>query len=131
VVHAPEYLRVAHEEASPWTKRVTARARVQRFTGEQIYPGDCVTGRPARLLMLRFRGLSSEEAPVVISGMRSSFEARPEVRQIRVLAHDAEEAGTDFLGLVEARVPLPEHFDPQPFGPAADALDLVGAYTPF
>jgi len=131
VVHAPEYLRVAHEEASPWTKRVTARARVQRFTGEQIYPGDCITGRPVRLLLLRFRGLSSDDAPVVVAGMRASFEARPEVRQIRVLAHDAGEAGTDFLGLVEARVPFPEHLDPQPFGPAADALDLVGAYTPF
>ncbi|MDJ0390869.1 hypothetical protein QMO56_22390 [Roseomonas sp. E05] len=131
VIEAPEYLRVAHDQASPWTRRVTARARVQRFTGEQVYPGDRLTSRAARLLLLRFRGLSSGDAPRVVSGMRASFEDRPEVRQVRILAHDAGAAGTDFLGVVEARVPLPEHFDPAPFGAAADALDLVGSYTPF
>jgi hypothetical protein len=131
VMESPEYLRVAHDRSSPWTKRVTARARVQRFAGEQIHPGDRVTGRAARIALLRFRNLRPGDAEAVVAGMRATYEERPEVRQVRVLAHDAGAAGTDFLGLVEARAPLPERFDPAAFGKVADALDLVGAYTPF
>lgn len=43
--------------------------------------------------------------------MYSGFEARREVRQVRVLAHTAGVNGADLPGLVEARVPLPAHFD--------------------
>ena len=49
VLETPAYLRVAFDNSSPWTKRVTARARVQRFAGHQLQPGDHVTGRAARL----------------------------------------------------------------------------------
>jgi hypothetical protein len=131
VLESPDYLRVAYDQSSPWTKRVTARARVQRFAGDQIYPGDRVTGRAARVALLRFRGLRPGDAETIVTGMRSLYEGRPEVKQVRVLAHDGGDAGMDYLGLVEARAPLPEGFDPGAFGRAADALDLVGAYTPF
>lgn len=131
VVDSPEYLRVSFDQATPWTKRITARARVQRFAGEQIYPGNQPGHRPARLLLLRFRGLRAADADAVVAAMRSSFEARPEVRQVRVLAHAAGMEEIDFLGLVEAHAPLPAHFDPKPFGAMADALDLIGIYTPF
>lgn len=83
------------------------------------------------LLLLRFRSLRPADADAVVKAMRSGFEARPEVRQVRVLTHTAGGDGIDFLGLAEAWVPLPTHFDPTPFGAMADALDLVGAYTPF
>jgi hypothetical protein len=131
VMDSPEYLRVAHDRSSPWTKRVTARARVQRHAGEQIYPGDRITGCAARITVLRFRGLRAEMAETVISGMRANFEGRPEVRQVRVLADPSRAGGTDFLGVVEARAPLPETLDLAHFGAAADALDLVGSYSPF
>jgi hypothetical protein len=131
VMDSPEYLRVSFDQATPWTKRITARARVQRFTGEQIYPGEQPGHRPARLLLLRFRGLRVADADAVVAAMRGTFEARPEVRQVRVLEHASGAERTDFLGLVEARVPLPGHFDPAPFTAMADALDLVGTYTPF
>jgi hypothetical protein len=39
--------------------------------------------------------------------------------------------GTDVIGFIEARAPLPEGFDPALFGTAADAVDLVAQYTPF
>jgi hypothetical protein len=80
VMDSPAYLRVAHGNSSPWTKRVTARARVQRFVGEQLYPGDLVTSRSARLLVLRFRGLARGDVDAVIAGMRAAYETRPEVR---------------------------------------------------
>jgi hypothetical protein len=131
VMASPAYLRVSFEQATPWTKRIIARARVQRFTGEQLYPGDSPGAQPARLLLLRFRGLKASNADVVVAAMRASFESRPEVRQVRVLAHEAGPGSTDFLGLVDARLPLPAPIDPTAFGELADALDLVGTYTPF
>jgi hypothetical protein len=131
VLESPEYLRVAYDQSSPWTKRVTARARVQRFAGDQIYPGTHVTGRAARIALLRFRGLGRADAESIVTGMRTIYQGRPEVKQLRVLAHDSGAAGMDYLGLIEARAPLPEGFDPAAFGRAADALDLVGHYTPF
>jgi hypothetical protein len=131
VMDSPAYLRVAQDNSSPWTRRVTARARVQRFAGEQVYPGDAVTTRAARILVLRFRGLAREGVEAVIAGLRTAYEARPEVRQVRVLEHDAGAAGLDVLGLVEAAAALPETVDVAAFGSAAAALDLVGSYTAF
>lgn len=131
VMDSPDYLRVSFDQATPWTKRITARARVQRFTGEQIYPGNQLGHRPVRLLLLRFRGLRPADADAVVAAMRAGFEARPEVRQVRVLSHATGAESTDFLGLVEARLPLPAQIDPAPFGAMAEALDLIGTYTPF
>lgn len=130
VMDSPDYLRVAHERSSPWTKRVTARARVQRFTGELIHPGQGVTGRAARIGLLRFRDLAPEGVAAAVAGMRQTYEGRPGVSQLRVFA-GAGAQGTDVFGVVEAQVPLPETFDPAAFGAAAGALDLVNGYTPF
>jgi hypothetical protein len=131
VLNSPAYLRVAHDNSSPWTRRVTPRARVQRFAGEQAYPGDVVTTRAARILVLRFRGLAREAVDAVIAGMRAAYEARPEVQQVRALVHDAGVAGLDVLGFVEAAAPCPETADVAAFGPVAASLDLVGSYTTF
>ena len=40
VLDSPEYLRVAFENSSPWTRRVLQRVRVYRAAGRQIYPGE-------------------------------------------------------------------------------------------
>ncbi|PZW48044.1 hypothetical protein C8P66_10648 [Humitalea rosea] len=130
VMDSPDYLRVALDRSSPWTKRVTARARVQRFTGEQIYPGDRVTGRAARIGVLRFRDLTPDGVAAAVQGMRQTYEGRAGVSQIRVFA-GAGTRGTDVFGVVEAQALLPDAFDPAVFGAAADALDLVNGYTPF
>ena len=131
VMLSPEYLRVAHDRSSPWTRRVTARARVQRFAGEQIHPGDVVTGHAARIQVLRFRGLAAAQIGIVTSGMRATYDGRAEVKQWRVLVQDAGAAGRDVLGFVEARAPLPDSIDPAAFGTAADAMDFIGSYSSF
>jgi len=131
VLESPEYLRVAFDNSSPWTKRVTARARVQRFAGDQVYPGYLVTGRAARIGVIRFRGLSPAEVEAVKAGMRTTFGGRREVIQYRVLVDPGTGGGADVIGFVEARAPLPEGYDPTAFGSAADAVDLVADYTPF
>jgi hypothetical protein len=131
VLDTPEYHRVAYDRASPWTKRVTARARVQRFAGDQLVPGERVTGRAARIGIIRFRGLPPERIDEVVTGMATLCAGLPAVIAHRVLVDRANLPGTDVIGFIEARAPLPEGFDPALFGTAADAVDLVAQYTPF
>jgi hypothetical protein len=131
VLETPDYLRVAFDNSSPWTRRVTARARVQRFAGHQLHPGDAVTGRAARIGILRFRGLAQPQIAEVGAGLTRTFADRPEVIRHRVLVDPGSGQGADVIGFVEARAPLPEGFDPAAFGSARDAVDLVAGYTPF
>jgi hypothetical protein len=130
VLETPEYLRVSFEQSSPWTKRVVSRVRVYRAAGVQVYPGDVATGRAARLLLLRFRGLPADAEAGVVRGMRAAFERRAETCKVRVLAYDTG-AGIDFLGVVEARAPLGERLDLEALGEVAGALDLVNTYAPY
>lgn len=130
VLASPDYLAISFDKSSPWTKRVTGKVRVYRSAGEQVYPGNALTGRAARVVLLRFRALPVGAQGAVIAGMRASFEGRPETIQARVFAYDTG-AAYDFLGLVEARAPLDERLDLTAFGATADALDLVNGYTPY
>lgn len=131
VLETPAYLRVSFDSASPWTKRVTARARVQRFAGHQVHPGTLVTGHAARIGIIRFRGLAAGQVPAVQAGLEATFGGRPEVLQWRLLVDPGTGGAVDAIGFVEARAPLPEGFDPAAFGTAADAVDLVAGYSPF
>ena len=130
VMDSPEYLRVALDQSSPWTRRVTARANVQRFTGEQVWPGDRLTGRAAQIGLVRFRGLDAAGLDAAVAGMRAIYEDRPEVRQVRVLADSSAPDAITAFGVVEAATPLPASFDPAAFGIATAAIDLVNFYVP-
>jgi hypothetical protein len=130
VLSSPEYLRVAGANSSPWTRRVTSRVRIYRSAGSQIYPGNAVTGRPARLLLLRFASLAATAAEMITAGMRANFEGRSQTRQVRVFAYDTG-AGIDYLEMVEASAPLGAALDLGPFGACANALDLVNTYVPY
>ncbi len=130
VLESPEYLRVSFDKASPWTKRVTSRVKVNRLAGIQIYPGDKVTGRATRVLLLRFRALEATASEQIIAGLRSNFDGRPETIQWRVFTNATSE-GIDFLGFVELRAPIPEMINLTPFGVYADSLDLVNTYSPY
>ena len=132
VLETADYLRVAYERSSPWTKRVTARVKVWRSSGEQVWPGNLATRRCARVVLLRFRGLPAAAQPAIIEGMRRNFEGRPETIQLRVLANAASAGVFDYLGFVEARAPFGESpLDLAPFGAHADALDTVNTYAPY
>ena len=130
VLQSPDYLRVAGENSSPWTKRVTSRVRVYRSVDAQVYPGDAVTGRCARITLLRFRGLGADAQAPVVAGMRANFEILLETKQVRVFAYDTGK-GIDYLGMVEARAPIEARLDLAAFGAHADALDLVNTYAPY
>ncbi len=130
VLNSPEYRKVGYDNASPWTKRVTSRVRIYRSFGEQVYPGTTLTGRAARVLLLRFRALPFAAQDTIIAGLRANFESRPQTLQLRVFAYDTG-AGVDFLGVVEARAPLDAALDFDAFGDCRNALDLVNTYTPY
>ncbi len=129
VLDSPAYLKVAFDQSSPWTKRVTSRVRVYRSAGHQVYPGNLVTRRCARLYLLRFRGLRADAEASIVAGMRANFDDRAETIQSRVLAHDTGKDGIDYLGLVEARAPLSRKIDVAAFGTSADALDLSNVFA--
>jgi hypothetical protein len=130
VLDSPEYLRVSFDKSSPWTKRVTSRVKVDRSAGVQIYPGDKVTGRAVRVLLLRFRGLDAAASDKIVAGLRANYEGRPETIQLRVFTN-VTPAGTDYFGFVELRAPIGEPVDLTAFGAHADALDLVNTYAPY
>ena len=130
VLNSPAYLKVGFGNASPWTKRVTSRVRIYRSFGQQVYPGTKLTGRAARVLVLRFRTLPAARRDTIIAGMRANFESLPQTLQVRVFAYDTG-AGVDFLGFVEAAAPLDGALDLEAFGEARNALDLVNTYAPY
>jgi hypothetical protein len=130
VLDSADYTRVAGANSSPWTKRVTSRVRIYRSVGAQIYPGDRITGRCARLHLLRFRACAASAQPAIIAGMRANFEALPETTQLRVFAYDSGK-GIDVLGMAELRAPVAHKLDLAAFGGHADALDLVNTYAPY
>jgi hypothetical protein len=128
VLDSAEYLRVSFDKSSPWTKRVTSRVRIYRSAGRQVYPGNALTGKAPRTLLLRFSSLPPSAESKIVTGMRANFEARPETVQVRVFAYDTG-AGIDFLGLVEARAPFAEPIDSQLFGDYRNALDMNNEYA--
>jgi hypothetical protein len=130
VLDSPEYLRVAFESSSPWTRRVLQRVSVYRASGLQIYPGPAVTGRPSRVRLLRFRKRPASAADAIVAGMRVNFESRPETAQVRVLAFE-DQGETDYLGFVEQRAPGADSIDVEAFGAHAQAIDLVNTYSPY
>jgi hypothetical protein len=131
VLESPAYLKVAFDQSSPWTKRVTSRVRVWRSSGDQIYAGTGITGRASSIHLLRFRGLDAAAGKDVIAGVRRAFEDRPETTQVRVLAHDGGKAGIDYMGFIEAKAPLAQPLDVKSLGACANALDLVNVYVPY
>jgi hypothetical protein len=129
VLDGAAYKRVAGENSSPWTRRVTGKTKVYRSVGNQIYPGNAITLRSARATILRFRGLEASASESVVSGLRAAFEKRASTLQLRVFAYHV--AGkVDFLGFVSSAAPDGLEIDPKAFGDNAKALDLFNTYAP-
>jgi hypothetical protein len=129
VLESNAYKRVAGENSSPWTKRVTGKTKVYRSVGSQIYPGDAITFRSARATILRFRGLDASASESVVAGLRASFERRASTLQLRVFAYHVGDK-VDFIGFVSSAVPDAQEVDPKAFVEHAKALDLFNTYAP-
>jgi hypothetical protein len=129
VLESDAYKRVAGENSSPWTKRVTGKTKVYRSVGSQIYPGNAITFRSARATILRFRGLDASSSESVVAGLRANFERRASTLQLRVFAYHVG-SKVDFIGFVSSAVPDTQDIDPKAFGEHARALDLFNTYAP-
>jgi len=136
VLESPGYLASSRENTSPWSKRVVPRVQGQhRIEATQLYPGGVPTltgDRRGRLCLIRFRGVPTDEiGKSVIAGLRRRFENLPGVAQLRVFRIE-NHGGTDYLAVVEERVPLTDHsLDPALFGDYAGTVDLVNVYSPY
>ena len=129
VLDSDAYRRVAGDNSSPWTKRVTGKTRVYRSVGSQIYPGNALTFRSARVTLLRFRGLDASASDSMVSTLRSMFEGRASTLQLRVFAYQVG-GKVDFIGFVSSAVPEAVDVDPVLLGENARALDLFNTYAP-
>lgn len=129
VLDSEAYRRVGGDNSSPWTKRITARARVYRAAGRQIYPSQVSTPLSARVEILRFRGVPEDEVAAVTAGLRNAYESQPQTLSLRVFAHRTESA-VDVLGFVAGAAPA-SPVDTLLFGEARAHLDLINGYGPF
>ena len=135
VLDQPAYKAVSGEGFSAWSRRMLVKVSGQwRFSGRQLYPGTAVTaaqGTVAALLLIRWRGGKPEWQDDVVSGLRSNFEGRAGVLQVRAFA--AAVGGTmDYIGLVEATLPLCRtSLDLAAFGDSGKGIDLVNLYSPY
>jgi hypothetical protein len=129
VLESDAYRRVAGDNSSPWTRRVTGKTKVYRSVGRQIYPGNAVTFRSARATILRFRDCDAAASESIVAGLRASFERRPSTLQLRVFAYHVG-GKIDFIGFVSSAAPDTLDIDPKAFGEHARALDLFNTYAP-
>ena len=129
VLESDAYKRVAGENSSPWTRRVTGKTKVYRSVGNQIYPGNAITFRSARATILRFRGLDASASESVVAGLRAAFERHASTLQLRVFAYHVG-GKVDFIGFVSSAVPDTQEIDPKALGEHARALDLFNTYAP-
>lgn len=135
VLDGAEYSAIGGENLSPWSKRIGARVTGQwRFGGTQIYPGNTVTGErgaPACLLLVRWQSAKPDWKNLVVKGLNANFEGRRGVLQTRVFEAE-NKSGIDFLGLVEATLPLDRSdVDLEAFGDCAKGIDCINVYAPY
>jgi len=128
VLDSQDYLKVSFDQASPWTKRVTSRVKVYRHAGEQIYPGQSLTGRAARILLLRFRDQPAQAAATITQAVVSAYGSLPQTNQVRVFRQSSS-TGFDYFAMVEARAPIDSPLQLDRLGAIASSLDLHNTYV--
>jgi hypothetical protein len=130
-LHGPDYAKAAGPGCSPWTHRVVSRVTGQyRAEGMQLYPGQALFGADdpaARVLLCRFRQVPTDLCGPIDHGLRTLYQARPETAQTRFYVAQ-QPAGTDYLGIVELRVPVVHGIAD---ASAREYLDIVNVHIPY
>jgi hypothetical protein len=129
VLETEAYRRVAGDNSSPWTKRITSRTNVYRSIGDQIYPGDAPTPRAPFVHIVRVRGLDATRQDAASEAIRTAFERRSSTIQVRVFAYPAD-GKVDVIGFVAASAPGLQDLDTESLRSFSDAIDLINTYVP-
>jgi hypothetical protein len=124
VLESDAYRKMSWGSFSPWTKRILTKVRGQyRASGDQVYPGDAITGEMCRLTLIRLRHVPDDESELVLKGVRANYEKRAETTQIRVLKSTYNN-DNDYIALIEARAPYgAPGIDLAAFGAAGKRID--------
>jgi hypothetical protein len=132
VLDSPFYPQAAWASFSPWTQRMLSKVRGQyRASGEQIYPGDLLTGECARMILIRFHDVPDGEGDAIVSGLRACYEGRKEVARLRVL-RSTHAGRIDYLAMIEAHIPLADARPyPEALGDSAARINLLNEYVPY
>ena len=135
VLHSPNYVAVARDRYTPWSKRTQAFVRgLLRAEGEQLDPGDALfgaNGRSSRVVLWRFAGVSDAAAARIAPGLKAIYGDRPETAQLRVfrIRHDDE---IGYAGVVELRVPRGfDKLDLSALGEAQRCIEGINVYVPY
>jgi hypothetical protein len=128
VLESPAYLAVSGPNFSPWTKRVTSRARPVRMTARQIAT-QAGTVACTRLLLLQFDA-TGKDAAAIEAGLQASFGDHPALLQSR-LFEGAEPAPDFMLAICSFAGPAIPSLDMGAFGHVARRLTLAAGYRPY
>lgn len=130
VLDEEEYGRVSGRHFSAWTRRIQGKVRGQyRAVGTQVYPGNALTGNPARLTLLRFSKVQPSAEQRIREALVVTFAMRTETSQVRLFRADTEGV-TDYLALIESQAAFPmSTLDLTVFGTQRGHMDMVNTYV--
>jgi hypothetical protein len=127
--YSPEYAAVSGANFSPWTKRVTSRVQIYRIVAEQIFPGDALTRRSSRIVLIRLRAVQNASDESVVNAVRKTFEPCDENVDLRIFKTTGSQP-SDFFCLAGMTPPPANDLDLQSLGELAPNVDMVNVYIP-
>jgi hypothetical protein len=131
VLDEPNYRRVSGEQFTPWSKRILKKVRgLWRAFGEQVYPGEALSGNGPRMLLIRYRNAPPQSEEAITEAVRTSFEGRQGIAQVRVM-RSASDHGFDYLALIEASTPFQVGPCPALQGQVGRNVDVVNEYATY
>lgn len=130
ILNEEEYGRVSGANFSAWTRRIQGKVRGQyRAVATQVYPGNALTGSPARLTLLRFSRTQPSAEQRIREALVMTFAMRTETSQVRLFRADADGA-TDYLALIESQAAFAmSALDLTVFGTQRTHIDMVNTYV--
>jgi hypothetical protein len=129
VLDSPEYAAVSGANFSPWTKRVTSRVQIYRIVAEQIFPGDAITRRSSRIVLIRLRAVQNASDETVVNAVRKTFELCDENVDLRIFTTTGGQP-SDFFCLAGMTPPPANDLGLQSLGELAPNVDMVNVYIP-
>ncbi len=130
VLDSPEYAAVSGANFSPWTKRVTSRVQIYRIVAEQIFPGDAITQRSSRIVLIRLRTVRDASDESVVGTLRKTFETRDETVNLRIFK-TADGENSDLFCLAGMTPPPAGNLDLRSLGELGANVDMVNIYASY